>query len=82
MSEPIPTTTKLSPPSSIIMRIVTDYIYAVKALTTTSVNSLDHAMLHTSYENTINLTCTIHSSENLTDLFAMLVAKNEDLRLK
>jgi hypothetical protein len=39
-------------------------------------------MLHSSYENMINLTHTLHSSENLTDQFATLVTENKDLALE
>jgi hypothetical protein len=82
MSESIPATTLLSPPSSIIMRIISDHTHAIEALTAASTDSLDYAMLHSSYENVINLTCILHSSENLTNWFATLVTKNEDLALK
>jgi hypothetical protein len=82
MSEPTPATTESSPPSSIIMRIITNHIHAVEALTATSTNSLNYTTLRTSYENTINLARTLHSSKNLTDLFAILAAKNEDLMLE
>jgi hypothetical protein len=61
------------------MRIITTYIHAIEALATTSAYSLNHAMLHTSYENAINLTHTLYSSKNLTDQFDMLAAKKEDL---
>jgi hypothetical protein len=39
-------------------------------------------MLCSSYENAINLTHELHSSENLTDRFAALVTENEDLALE
>jgi hypothetical protein len=64
------------------MRIITDHVYAIKALATTSMNSLDHAMLLSSYENTISLAHTLHSSENLTDRFTALATKNKDLALE
>jgi hypothetical protein len=64
------------------MRIITDHVCAIEALAATSVNSLDHAMLCTSYENAINLAHTLHSTENLTDRFAALVTENEDLVLE
>jgi hypothetical protein len=82
MSEPIPTTTESSPLSSIIVRIIADHIHAIEALAATFANSLDYIMLHTSYENAINLARTLHSSENLTNRFAMLAAENEDLALE
>jgi hypothetical protein len=82
MSEPIPATAELSPPPFIIVRIIADYVRAIKGLTATSMDSLDHARLRSSYENAINLTHALHSSKNLTDQFAMLVTKNEDLTLK
>jgi hypothetical protein len=63
MSEPI--STRSSPPSSIIVRIVTNHVHTIEALTTTSADSLDHATLHSSYENTISLTHILYSSENL-----------------
>jgi hypothetical protein len=82
MSKPVPATTESSPLSSVIMRIITDHVRAVKALTGTSANSLDHATLCSTYENAIDLARVLHSSENLTDRFAMLVTENEDLTLK
>jgi hypothetical protein len=65
MSEPI--TAKLSPLPYIIMKIITNHVCTIKALTATSVDSLDHTILYTSYKNTINLACTLHSSKNLTN---------------
>jgi hypothetical protein len=65
MSEP--TSTGSSPLSSIIMRIIADHIRTIEALAAASTDSLDHATLHSSYENAISLTCALHSSENLTD---------------
>jgi hypothetical protein len=79
MSESAPAT---AIPSPIIMRIVSDHACAIEALAAASADSLDHATLRSSYENTINLTCTLYSSENLTNRFAMLVTKNEDLVLE
>jgi hypothetical protein len=64
------------------MRIITNHVCAIKALTATSVNSLDHATLCSSYENVINLAHILHSSENLTNQFTALATKNEDLVLK
>jgi hypothetical protein len=64
------------------MRIISDNICAIEALTAASADSLDHTILYSSYENTINLTHVLHSSKNLTDQFAMLVTENEDLALK
>jgi hypothetical protein len=80
MSEP--TSTESPPPASIIIRIIADHTRAVKALATTSANSLDYAMLLSSYENAIILAYALHSSENLTDQFAALATKNEDLALE
>jgi hypothetical protein len=79
MSESAPTT---AVPSPIIMRIISDHAHAIEALAAASVDSLDHATLHSSYENAINLTRALYSSENLTDRFATLVTENEDLTLK
>jgi hypothetical protein len=39
-------------------------------------------MLLSSYENTISLTCMLHSSENLTDQFTALDTENKDLTLE
>jgi hypothetical protein len=79
MSESIPATAILSP---IIMRIVSNHTHAIEALAAASADSLNHATLHSSYENTINLAHALHSSENLTNQFATLVTENEDLVLK
>jgi hypothetical protein len=80
MSEPA--SSESSPLASIIIRIVADHTRAIEALATTSADSLDHAMLLSSYENAISLTRTLHSSENLTDQFATLATENEDLALE
>jgi hypothetical protein len=80
MSEP--TSTELSPPSSVVIRIVADHVHAIEGLAAASANSLDNAMLLSSYENAISLTRTLHSSENLTDQFATLATENEDLALE
>jgi hypothetical protein len=64
------------------MRIVSDHARAVEALAAASADSLDHAMLHSSYENAINLARALHSSENLTDRFTALVTENKDLALE
>jgi hypothetical protein len=64
------------------MRIVSDHARAIKALAAASADSLDYAMLYSSYKNVINLAHTLHSSENLTDQFTMLVTENEDLVLE
>jgi hypothetical protein len=80
MSEPA--STESSPPSSIVVRIVADHVRAIEALAATSAKSLDYATLLSSYENAISLTCVLHSSENLTDRFATLPTKNEDLVLE
>jgi hypothetical protein len=72
----------LSPLFSVIIRIVADHICAIEALAATSANSLNHAMLCTSYENAINVTHALYFSKNLTDHVAMLAAKNEDLMLE
>jgi hypothetical protein len=82
MSESIPANAILSPLSSIIMRIVSNHVHTVEALTAASADSLDHATLHSSYENAINLTSILYSSKNLTDQFAMLVTKNKELTLE
>jgi hypothetical protein len=82
MSESVTITTELYPLSSIIMRIVANHVRDVKAITTTSINSLDYATLRCSYENVFNLAQVLHSSENLTNRFATLVTKNEDLLLE
>jgi hypothetical protein len=80
MSEPI--STGSSPLSSIIMRIITHDVHAVKALAATSMDSLDHAMLRSSYENAISLARALYSSKNLTDQFTALATENEDLMLE
>jgi hypothetical protein len=82
MSESAPTTAVSSPLSSLIVRIISNHARAIEALAGASVDSLDHAMLCSSYENAINLARTLHSSENLTDWFAALVTENEDLVLE
>jgi hypothetical protein len=64
------------------MRIVSDYVHAIEALATASVDSLDYAMLYSSYKNTTNLAGTLYSSKNLTNWFAILATKNEDLTLQ
>jgi hypothetical protein len=80
MSEP--TSTESSPLSSIIIRIITNHIRAIEALATASMNSLNYAMLLSSYKNVISLAHALHSSRNLTDQFATLATENEDLMLK
>jgi hypothetical protein len=82
MSESTSASTESTPQSSIIMRIIADHIRAIEALATTSTDSLDHAMLHSSYENAISLAHALHSSENLTDQFTALATENEDLMLE
>jgi hypothetical protein len=82
MSESAPATAVSSPPSSVIVRIVSDHVRAVEALAAASADSLDHATLRSSYENAINLARALHFSENLTDRFTALVTENEDLALK
>jgi hypothetical protein len=77
-----PASTESSPPSSIVVRIVTDHVRAVEALAAASANSLDHAMLLSSYKNAMSLARTLHSSENLTDQFAALATTNEDVALE
>jgi hypothetical protein len=64
------------------MRIIADHICTVKALAAASADSLDHAILHSSYENAISLTCTLHSSKNLSNQFTALATKNKDLALE
>jgi hypothetical protein len=51
-------------------------------MATTSMDYLDHAMLHSSYKNAINPTCALHSCKNLTNQFATLATENEDLILE
>jgi hypothetical protein len=80
MSKPAPT--EPSPPASVVVRIITDHARAIEALTAASADSLDHAMLLSSYENVISLTHILHSSENLADRFATLATENEDLALE
>jgi hypothetical protein len=82
MSEPTPATAESSPLPFVIVRIVTDHVHAIKALAATAADCLDHAMLRSSYENTINLAWVLYSSENLTDWFDTLVTENEDLALE
>jgi hypothetical protein len=64
------------------MRIITDHVHAIEALAATSMDSLNHAMLHSSYENAISLTHALHSREKLTDWFTALATENEDLTLE
>jgi hypothetical protein len=64
------------------VRIISDYACAIEALAAASTDSLDHTTLCSSYENTINLAHALYCSENLTDRFATLVTKNEDLMLE
>jgi hypothetical protein len=82
MSEFTPATATSSAPSSVFMTIISDYVRAIEALATASADSLDHAMLLSSYENAINLAHTLHSTENLTDQFAALATENKDLALE
>jgi hypothetical protein len=79
MSKSVPATAVLSP---IIMRILSNHAYAIEALATASMDSLDYAMLCSSYENMINPAYILYSSKNLTNQFAMLVTKNKDLTLE
>jgi hypothetical protein len=62
--------------------LAASHAHAPEALATTSADSLDHAILCTSYENAINLTHILYSSENLTNQFATLVTETEDLILE
>jgi hypothetical protein len=80
MSEP--TSAESFSPSSVIVRIIADHARAIEALAAASVDSLDHAMLLSSYENAISLTCMLYSSKNLTDQFSALTTENEDLMLE
>jgi hypothetical protein len=80
MSEPA--STRLSPLSCIVMRIVADHIHTVEALATASMDSVNYATLHSSYENMISLTHALHSSKNLTNWFTDLTTENEDLTLE
>jgi hypothetical protein len=82
MSKTAAATAEPSPPSFVIVEIVTGYTCPIKAFTATSADSLDHAMLHTTYKNAINLACTLHSSKNLTDWFAALVTETEHLMIQ
>jgi hypothetical protein len=76
MSEPAPI-----PDSPLIMRILADYAYAIKALAATSANSFDPATLRVSYEGAVNLAHALNTSKNLTDRFTALATKIEDLSL-
>jgi hypothetical protein len=82
MSETTPATAKLSPPPFIIVKSIAGHALALKALAPTSTDSLDPAMIHTSYINAIHPSCTLYSSENLTDWFTALVTVSQDLMLK
>jgi hypothetical protein len=82
MSESASASTESTPQSSVVVRIVADHVRAVEALAAASADSLDHATLHSSYENAISLARALHSSENLTDRFAALATENEDLALE
>jgi hypothetical protein len=82
MSESISISTKLTPQSSVIVRIIADHIRTIEALASASADSLNHAMLYSSYENTISLAHALYSSENLTDGFTTLATENKDLMLE
>jgi hypothetical protein len=82
MSESASASTKSTPQASVVVRIVADHVRAVEALAATSADSLDHATLHSSYENAISLARALHSSGNLTDRFTALATENEDLALE
>jgi hypothetical protein len=82
ISETIPATAELSPLPFVIIKIITGHTPTMQALPATSTESLVNTTLHTSYENTINLTCTLHSSEDLTHWFMALLTKTEDLTLE
>jgi hypothetical protein len=82
MSESGSASTESTPQSSVIVRIVADHVRAIEALAAASVDSLDHTMLYSSYENAISLAHALHSSENLTNRFTTLATKNEDLALE
>jgi hypothetical protein len=77
-----PTSTRSSPPSSVVVRIITNHVHAIEALADASADSLNHATLHSSYENTISLACALYSSENLTNQYTALAMENEDLLLE
>jgi hypothetical protein len=81
MSESVPATAELLPLPFVMVKIVTVYACAIEALAAASMEYLYHTTLHTSYENAINLACTLHSSKNLTDRFATLVTETEELML-
>jgi hypothetical protein len=67
MSETTPATAELSAPPFVMVKIITGHTRTLEALAATSVDSLDHATLRTSYENAINLTRTLHCSKKLTN---------------
>jgi hypothetical protein len=74
--------TESTPRPSIVVRIITDHVHAIEALAAASADSLDYAMLYSSYENAISLARVLHSSENLTDRFTALATENKDLTLE
>jgi hypothetical protein len=85
MSETVPATGKPSQPRFIIVKIIAGHAHTFNAPTaacTESLESIDHSILSTSYENTINLTRAVHSSENLTNWFTALLTETEYLTLE
>jgi hypothetical protein len=82
ISEPAPITAEPSLLPFVMVKIVAGHPRTLEALAATSTDPRDNATLCTSYENTNNLTHTQHSSQNLTNQFAILVTKTEDLILE
>jgi hypothetical protein len=65
-----------------IGKIITNHVHAIEAITTNSMDSLDHATLCSSSKNAINLTHTLHSSNSLTNWFTTMVTENKDHTFK
>jgi hypothetical protein len=82
MSKTALLSTKVSSQPFVIVKIITSHTSTRDSLANPSSDSLDPAMIHSSYVNAINLTRILHSSESLTDQFVALVTGTEDLGLK
>jgi hypothetical protein len=65
MSESILLPTDDEPKSFTIVRIMADHARGCEALTAVSADNLDPAILHTWYNNAIQLAHTLNASENL-----------------
>jgi hypothetical protein len=82
MYKTIPVTAKVFTPPFTIIKIIASHTPVLEAVTTPYIDLLDYATLCTSYENAINLACTLYSRENLSIQFTILVIETEDLILR